>query len=110
MHFLRNVLGKVKRKDRDRMAMLLKQITNAPTLAEAKEALRRAVGQLEERYPGVARMLQEEGEEWLARRYLRMELEEIEEAIMASLAEECFSSVLDAPGSHSAPSTLNLEM
>jgi transposase-like protein len=52
----------------------------------------------------------EANEEWLARRYLRMELEEVEEAVAASLAEECFPSVLGAPGSPSAPSTLNLEM
>jgi putative transposase len=168
VHFKRNVLGKIRRKDRDRVAGLLKDVTDAASLQEARKALAEAVRQLEERYPDVARMLEEEGEEmlavyalppghrkrmrstnmlerwfeevrrrtrvvrifpnraacirliaahameineeWLGRRYLRMEAEQIQEAISAFAASERPPSVLAAPGSPSASSTLNLEM
>lgn len=47
--------------------MLLKEITDAPTLEEAREALGHGVEELSKRYPEVARMLEEEeGEEILS--------------------------------------------
>ena len=66
VHFKRNVLGKLRRKDRDRVAGLLKDVTDAATLQEARKALAEAVRQLEQGYPDVARMLEAEGEEMLA--------------------------------------------
>jgi len=44
---------------------LLKDVTDAPSLEQAREALREAVQELSDRYPDVARMLDEEGEEML---------------------------------------------
>ena len=52
----------------------------------------------------------EANEEWLGRRYLRMDPERIEVAIKEAGAAERPPSVLVAPGSPSAPSTLDLEM
>jgi transposase-like protein len=65
VHLKRNVCGRVKRKDRDWVAGLLRDITDAPTLRDAREALREAVHEIEESYPEVARMLDEEGEQML---------------------------------------------
>ena len=154
VHLKRNVLGKLRRKDRQWVALLLKDITQAPTLDEARQALVRAVEQIEGKYPEVARMLEDEGEdiltvyalpaehrkrmrstnmlerwfeevrrrtrvvrifpnraaclrligahcmetneEWLERRYLRMEAERIEETAVA----------WEAPGELSACSSL----
>ena len=65
VHFVRNVLGKVRRKDRPWVAARLKDITEAPGLVEARAALARAVEELSERYPEVAGMLEEQGEQML---------------------------------------------
>ena len=65
VHLKRNVCGKVRRKDRGWVLSLLKEITEASSLAEARRALLRAVEALTDRYPDVARMLDEEGEEML---------------------------------------------
>jgi putative transposase len=65
VHLKRNVCGKVRRKDRQWVAALLKEITDAATLQGAREALGEAVRELSDRYPEVARMLDEEGEEML---------------------------------------------
>ena len=46
------------------LQQLLKEVnTDAPSLEEAREALREAVQKLSDRYPEVARMLDEEGEQ-----------------------------------------------
>ena len=66
VHFVRNVLGKVRRKDRSWVASQLGDITGAPTLEEARAALAAAVEGLSERYPEVALLLEEQGEEMLA--------------------------------------------
>lgn len=66
VHFKRNVCGKVRVKDRKWVSSLVKEITEAPTLQEARRAQARAVEELSEKYPDVARMLEEEGEEMLA--------------------------------------------
>lgn len=65
VHLKRNVCGKVRRADRDWVMGLLKEVTDAPTLEQAREALREAVHEVEEKYPEVARMLDEEGDEML---------------------------------------------
>ena len=65
VHFKRNILGKVRRKDRQWVASLLKGITDALTLEQARQALRSVVEELSGRYPEVARMLEEEGDEVL---------------------------------------------
>jgi len=66
VHFLRNVLGHVSKKDRRWVMDLMRAITNAETLPAARQALREAVAALEERYPKVAGLLDEHGEEMLA--------------------------------------------
>jgi len=65
VHLKRNVLGKVRQKDRGWVISLLREITDAPTLQQAREALGEAVEELSDRYPDVARMLEAEGEEML---------------------------------------------
>jgi len=66
VHLKRNVCGKVRRKDRAWVTGLLREVTEAPTLAEARGALARVVEELSERYPEVALLLEEQGEEMLA--------------------------------------------
>jgi len=66
VHFLRNVLGHVSKKDRTWVMDRMRAITNAGTLTEARKQLRAAVAALEERYPKVAELLDEHGEEILA--------------------------------------------
>ena len=65
VHLKRNVLGKVRHKDREWVAGLLKEVTDAPTLPEARAALGKAVEELSGSYPAVAQMLESEGEEML---------------------------------------------
>ncbi len=64
-HFKRNVVGRVRLPDRKWVKSLLKQITDAPTLEAAREALKRAVEEFSSRYPQVAQMVEEEGEDIL---------------------------------------------
>ena len=66
VHFLRNVLGHVSKKDRRWAMELLRAITNAETLSAARQALLEAVAAFQERYPKVAELLDEHGEEMLA--------------------------------------------
>jgi putative transposase len=66
VHLLRNVLGHVSRKDRQWAADRMSTITNAATLDEARKQLQAAVTAFEERYPKVAALLDEHGEEILA--------------------------------------------
>ena len=65
VHLKRNVCGKVKRKDREWVGGLLREITDAATLQRAREAQAEAAERLSQRYPQVAQMLEEEGEEML---------------------------------------------
>ena len=65
VHFKRNVCGHVRRGDREWVADLLKKVTDASTLPDAREQLAEAVEEIEEKYPDVAEMLDEEGEEML---------------------------------------------
>ena len=66
VHFLRNVLGQVSKKDRKWAVDLMCAITNAATLSEARNKLQAAVAALDKRYPKVAALLDEHGEEILA--------------------------------------------
>jgi transposase-like protein len=66
VHFLRNVLAHVSKRDRRWAVDLMRAITNAPTLDAARAALRQATSALEARYPKVAALLDEHGEEMLA--------------------------------------------
>jgi transposase-like protein len=65
VHFKRNVFGRVRRKDRQWVMDLLGEVTDASTLREARDQLVEAVEEIEEKYPDVAQMLDEEGEEML---------------------------------------------
>jgi len=66
VHFLRNVLARVSKKDRGWVVDLLRAITNAETLDAARAALKQAVAALRARYPKVAELLDEQGTEMLA--------------------------------------------
>lgn len=66
VHFVRNVLGHVSKKDRKWVVDLVRAITNAETLSEARSQLHAAVAALEARYPKVAALLDEHGEEMLS--------------------------------------------
>jgi putative transposase len=66
VHMLRNVLAHVSKKDRKWAVDLMRAITNAKTLETARAALRQAVAAFEARYPKVALLLDEHGEEMLA--------------------------------------------
>jgi putative transposase len=66
VHFIRNVLGRVRKGDRARVLGLLRSITAAPTRAAAEGALRAAVETLAGTYPEVAALVEAAGEEILA--------------------------------------------
>jgi transposase-like protein len=66
VHFLRNVLARVSKRDRRWVVDLMRAITNAETLPAARQALREAVTALDARYPKVAEFVDEHGEEMLA--------------------------------------------
>jgi putative transposase len=66
VHFIRNVLGRVRKGDRARVLGLLRSITAAPTRAAAEGALRAAVETLAGTYPEVAALVDAAGEEILA--------------------------------------------
>lgn len=66
VHFLRNVLAHVSKKDRAWAVDQMRSITNAPTLDAAREALRQVVAAFSPRYPKVAQLLDEHGAEMLA--------------------------------------------
>lgn len=66
VHFLRNVLGHVSKKDRKWVMEMMRRITNADTLSEARDKMQAAVAALEKRYPKVAALLDEHGEEILS--------------------------------------------
>ena len=66
VHFIRNVLGKVQKKDRQRVLALLREITGASCLESAHNRLSEAVNAMENTHPKVADMLDLHGEEMLA--------------------------------------------
>jgi putative transposase len=66
VHFVRNVLGKVKKGDRKRVLELLRGITGAEDLEGAREAVDEAAESLRSEYPQVAELLEEAGEDILA--------------------------------------------
>jgi len=66
VHFLRNALGYVSKKDRKWVVDLMRAITNAATAEEARNHLQAAIAALSERYPKAATLLDEHGEEMLA--------------------------------------------
>jgi putative transposase len=65
VHFIRNVLGRVRKGDRARVLELLRGITHSATLEQARRNLRESVEALDAEYPTVARLLEEHGEEIL---------------------------------------------
>ena len=65
VHFLRNVLGHVSKKDRKWAMDRMHAITNAATLEEAHSQLQAAVAAFEDPYPKVAALLDEHGEDML---------------------------------------------
>lgn len=66
VHFMRNVLKLVSRKDRGAVLEQLRSITEAPTLEAARGALAGAIIVLEKRNRKLAAFLEEQGEEILA--------------------------------------------
>lgn len=66
VHFIRNVLARVPKKDRNRVLMLLREITGASCFESAQKRLCEAVTMLEHTHPKVADMLDLHGEEMLA--------------------------------------------
>ena len=65
VHFIRNVLARVRKGDRARVLELLRGITKACDVEAARGALKRAVEALGLRYPEVAMLLEDNGEEIL---------------------------------------------
>ena len=65
VHFVRNVLGLVRKGDRKRVLELLRGVTQSATLEQARRNLREAASELEHDYPKVSRLLDEHGEEIL---------------------------------------------
>lgn len=65
VHFVRNILGQVRRNDRKRVLALLRGITESPTVELARRNLGEAVEALARDYPEVSEMLEEHGEEVL---------------------------------------------
>lgn len=65
VHFVRNVLARVGKGDRAWVLELLRAITQSPTVEEARQRLGEAAEALRVRYPRVAQLLEEQGEEML---------------------------------------------
>lgn len=65
VHFMRNILSRIRKNDREEMVELVRKITTSKTLEEAKENTKEVVEILEKRYPAVARHLEEHVEEIL---------------------------------------------
>ena len=66
VHFVRNVLSRVRKGDRASVVALLRSITKTPTRAATERALATAVEGLTARYPEVAALLEAAGPEILA--------------------------------------------
>jgi transposase-like protein len=65
VHFKRNACGRVRRRDREWVMELVKEVTDAGALEEARQKLTEAAEQIQEKYPDLAQMLDEEGEQIL---------------------------------------------
>lgn len=66
VHFVRNILSQVSIKDRASVLQSVKQIIDAPDAQSARKRTNEAVAELEKRYPKVARLLEDHGEEILS--------------------------------------------
>ena len=66
VHFIRNALAKVAKKDRGRILAHLREITGSSSLESAQKRLREAVDVLTNTHPKVAELLDGHGEEMLA--------------------------------------------
>ena len=66
VHFVRNVLSKVPKKDKGKILAHLREITGASNLESAQNRLRDAVEVLQASHPKAADLLDEHGEEMLA--------------------------------------------
>jgi len=66
VHFIRNVLSKVPKKDRGRILAHLREITGASSRESAQNRLRESIEALQASHPKVADLLDEHGEEILA--------------------------------------------
>lgn len=66
VHFIRNVLARVRKGDRARVLGLLRSIREAPTRAAAHEAVAVTVETLQDPYPAVAALIEDAAEEVLA--------------------------------------------
>ncbi len=66
VHFIRNVLNLVSKKDRSNILRYLKEITESPSLESARKRLSEAVAALETTHPKVSEYLDTYGEEILA--------------------------------------------
>ncbi|MFC1551328.1 IS256 family transposase [Candidatus Latescibacterota bacterium] len=66
VHFMRNVLSKVPKKDRGRILAYLRDITGASSLGTARKRLNEAVDALLKTHPKAATLLDDHGEEMLA--------------------------------------------
>jgi transposase-like protein len=66
VHFLRDLRGHVRKDQHDLLGALIRAIFTAGSLAEARERLGEAIGQLERRLPKIAAMLQEAEDDVLA--------------------------------------------
>ena len=66
VHFIRNALAKVAKKDRERILTHLREITGSSSLESARKRLREAVDVLTNTHPKVAELLDGHGEEMLA--------------------------------------------
>jgi len=65
VHFVRNALKQVARKDREAVAKKLRQITEAPDIKDARKRIEEIAVEIEDRYPKVSELLDEFGEEIL---------------------------------------------
>src|SRR5213076_334957 len=70
VHFARNLLGRVGRKDRASLAEGLRAVFAAPDIAQARATVQRCAEQWRSSYPAVATMLEEELDDCLACYYL----------------------------------------
>jgi len=66
VHFIRNVLNTIPKKDRGKILAHLRDITGAPSIETARDRLRDAVDALQKPFPKAAGLLDDHGEEILA--------------------------------------------
>ena len=66
VHFLRNIISQVTRKDRPKVIERVREIMSAQSYESARKRMDEVIEALEETHPKVSRMLEEHGEEILA--------------------------------------------